>query len=61
MVESKTERGMENKTKGTAEPEEIIPLRKRLLAELFGTFALVFAVGADAANIVSDHEIGILL
>jgi len=61
MVESKTERGMENKTKDTAEPEEIIPLRKRLLAELIGTFALVFAaVGADAANIVSDHEIGML-
>jgi aquaporin Z len=38
----------------------IILLRKHLLAELFGTFALVFAaVGADATNIVSDHEIGI--
>jgi glycerol uptake facilitator-like aquaporin len=40
MVESKTERGRENKTKDTAEPEEIIPIRKHLLAELFPSFVL---------------------
>jgi aquaporin Z len=49
----------EKRTENSTEPEEIIPLRKRLIAELIGTFALVFAaVGSDAADIVSGHEIG---
>jgi hypothetical protein len=39
MVQSNTRRG--KRTENTAEPEEIIPLRKRLIAELIGTFALV--------------------
>jgi glycerol uptake facilitator-like aquaporin len=41
------------------EPEYIIPLKRRLIAELIGTFALVFAaVGSDAADVVSGHEVG---
>ena len=58
MVQS-DRRQREKRTENTTEPEEIIPLRKRLIAELIGTFALVFAaVGSDAADIVSGHEIG---
>jgi aquaporin Z len=59
MVQSNTRKGKEKITEGEAEPEEIIPLRKRLIAELIGTFALVFAaVGSDAADVISGHEIG---
>ena len=59
MVQSNTGKGTEKRTKDAAEPEEIIPLRKRLIAELIGTFALVFAaVGSDAADVISGHEIG---
>ena len=58
MVQS-DRRQREKRAENTTEPEEIIPLRKRLIAELIGTFALVFAaVGSDAADIVSGHEIG---
>ena len=43
-----------------AEPEIVVPLYKRLGAELIGTFALVFAAaGSDVADIVvADHSIG---
>ena len=59
MVQSNTGKGKEKRTKDAAEPEEIIPLRKRLIAELIGTFALVFAaVGSDVADVISGHEIG---
>jgi MIP family channel proteins len=59
MVQSNTRRRREKRTEDAAEPEEIIPLCKRLLAELIGTFALVFAaVGSDAADIASGYEIG---
>jgi len=45
---------------GDTEPEHMIPLKKRLAAELVGTFALVFAAaGSDAANVASGHEIGL--
>jgi MIP family channel proteins len=56
MVQSDTQRGGKA---GDEEPEYIVPLKKRLLAELIGTFALVFAaIGSDVADIVSGHEIG---
>ena len=43
-----------------AEPEAVVPLYKRLGAELIGTFALVFAAaGSDVADIiVANHFIG---
>jgi MIP family channel proteins len=56
MIEDDTQRGRKI---GEEEPEHIVPLNKRLIAELIGTFALVFAaVGSDAADVISNHEIG---
>lgn len=41
------------------EAERIVPLYKRLGAELIGTFALVFAaVGSDISNALGGNEIG---
>jgi len=41
------------------EPERIVPLYKRLGAELIGTFALVFAsVGSEISNSLSSNEFG---
>jgi hypothetical protein len=41
------------------EPEIIVPLYKRLGAELIGTFALVFAaVGSDIADTLNGHALG---
>jgi glycerol uptake facilitator-like aquaporin len=36
-----------------------VPLHKRLVAELIGTFALVFtAVGSDISDTLSSHALG---
>jgi MIP family channel proteins len=41
------------------EPEIIVPLHKRLGAELIGTFALVFAaVGSDISDTLNGHALG---
>ena len=50
---------MENPSETKKEPEQVISLHKRLVAEFVGTFALVFAAaGSDIANAVSGDEIG---
>ena len=50
---------IENNQRKANEPEEIIALRKRLIAELIGTFALVFAAaGSVVADTISDHSMG---
>jgi MIP family channel proteins len=50
---------METPSEAKKEPEEVVSLHKRLVAELVGTFALVFAAaGSDVANAVSGDEIG---
>ncbi len=50
---------IENNQRKANEPEEIIALRKRLIAELVGTFALVFAAaGSDIADSINDHSMG---
>ena len=41
------------------EAERIVPLYKRLGAELIGTFGLVFAaVGSDISNTIGNNELG---
>src|SRR5919202_1853019 len=41
------------------EPEIIVPVHKRLGAELIGTFALVFtAVGSDVSDALNGHTLG---
>jgi MIP family channel proteins len=41
------------------EPEIIVPLHKRLGAELIGTFALVFAaIGSDISDTLNGHTLG---
>jgi hypothetical protein len=44
-----------------AEPETVVPLHKRLGAELIGTFALVFAAaGSDVAQVLVSCQTNIV-
>ena len=61
----KEQRNNDNNNNGSfgkasyTEPEIIVPLHKRLGAELIGTFALVFAaVGSDISDTLNDHALG---